>query len=75
MVVLQGHELFKCSRGGIGDCVMYLYVQTTAHLDHVEVAVMGENGIHFAVQLFESILNGVCGQRIISVNLLEVMVA
>lgn len=45
-----------------------------AHLDHVEVAVMGEDGIHFAVQLFESVLNGVGGQSIINV-LVEVMVA
>lgn len=38
------------------------------HLDHVEVAVMGENSIHFAVQLLEGILNGVGGQCVISLN-------
>lgn len=73
VVVLHGHKKFKCSGGGIGDCVMYLQENIT-HLDHAEVAVMGENGIHFTVKLFESVLNGVGGQRIISINLFEEMV-
>lgn len=49
--------------------------ENTAHLDHVEFVVVEENGIHFAVQLFESALDGVGGQRAIGANLEEEMVA
>lgn len=47
----------------------------TRYLDHVKVAVMGENGVHFAVQLFESALDGVGRHVVAALILMEVMVA
>lgn len=36
------------------------------YLDHVKVVVVGEDGIHFAVQLFEGVLDGVDRQSVIA---------
>lgn len=47
----------------------------TCYLDHVKVAVMGEDSVHSAVQLFESALDGV-GRHVVAVGILiEVIVA
>lgn len=47
----------------------------TCYLDYVKVAVMGENGVHFAVQLFETALDGVSRDVVAALLHLEVMVA
>lgn len=47
----------------------------TRYLDHVKVAVMGENSVHVAVQLFESALDGVGRHVVTALILVEVMVA
>lgn len=75
VVALQRHKWFKCSRGGSGAQRICDCPENTAHLDHVELVVVEENGVHFAVQLFESALDGAGGQRAIGAILEEEMVA
>lgn len=47
----------------------------TRYLDHVEVAVVGENSVHIAVQLFESALDGVGRHVVAALLFMEVIVA
>lgn len=75
VVALQRHKRFKCSRGGSGSTTNLRLPENSAHLDQVELVVVEENGVHFAVQLFESALDGVGGQRAIGAELEEEMVA
>lgn len=54
---------------GVCSCVCF----AASHLDHVKVILIGENGIHLTVQLFESALNGVSCQCVIGVFTEEVV--
>lgn len=47
----------------------------TRYLDHVKVAIVGENSIHFAVQLFEGAVDGVGLYVVAALIVVEVMVA